>query len=125
MLIIPGGLSWQENEHNEIAEFVQNIANRQIPVAAICGSVGFLARHGFLNNVNHTANSLEMLQKLQGYDGESRFVKAQAVSDGGFITANESAAVEFAYEIFCQLKLGDEYEDKSRWFDFFKHGAVH
>lgn len=28
------------------------------------------------------------------------YVPAQTVLDGGFITANEMAAVEFAYEIF-------------------------
>ena len=32
------------------------------------------------------------------------------VSDKGFITANETAAVEFAYEIFKMLKVDSEEE---------------
>jgi len=124
MLIVPGGLSWWDNDFPEIVEFIRAVAEKQIPIAAICGSVCFLARHGFLNHVKHTANALELLQDEQGYMGEKLYVETQAVADGGFITANESAAVEFAYEIFKVLKLGDDYEDKNKWFDYYKNGAI-
>ena len=43
--------------------------------------------------------------------------------DGGFITDNETAAVEFSYEIFKLLKV-DSDEEMSQWFDNFKYGAV-
>lgn len=51
------------------------------------------------------------------------YVPVQVVADGGFITANETAAVEFAYEIFKLLKV-DSDEEMSQWFDNFKYGAV-
>jgi hypothetical protein len=43
------------------------------------------------------------------------------VVDGGFITANETAAVEIVYEIFKLLKV-DSDEELSQWFNNFKNG---
>ena len=60
---------------------------------------------------------------MPGYTGAERYVKAQVVVDGGFITANETAAVEFAYEIFKLLNL-DSPEEMAQWFDNFQNGAV-
>ena len=39
------------------------------------------------------------------------------------ITANETAAVEFAYEIFKLLQVDSE-EEMAQWLDNFKYGAV-
>jgi putative intracellular protease/amidase len=123
MLIIPGGLSWEENDYDEIAQFVTKTRNFDIPVAAICGTTYFLCKHGFLNNIKHTGDSLELFQGVKGYKGESFYIPAQVVSDGGFITANETAAVEFAYEIFKVLKV-DREEEMEKWFDNYQNGAV-
>jgi len=43
------------------------------------------------------------------------------VVDGGFITANETAAVEFVYEIFKLLKV-DSDEEMIQWFNNLKMG---
>ncbi len=123
ILIIPGGLSWEENDYDEIAQFVKKVRSLDIPVAAICGATYFLCKHGFLNNIRHTGDSLELFQSVEGYEGEKFYIPAQVVYDMGFITANETAAVEFAYEIFKILKV-DSDEEMSRWFDNFKNGAV-
>lgn len=123
MLIIPGGLSWEENDYDEIAQFVRKARNYNIPVAAICGATYFLCRQGFLNNIKHTGDSLELFQGVKGYRGEGFYIPAQVVTDGDFITANETAAVEFAYEIFKILKVDTEEEMKT-WFDNFQNGAV-
>lgn len=123
MLIIPGGLSWEENNYDEIAQFVRKARNYNIPVAAICGATYFLCKQGFLNNIKHTGDSLKLFQCVKGYRGEGFYIPAQVVSDGGFITANETAAVEFAYEIFKILKVDTEEEMKT-WFDNFQNGAV-
>lgn len=48
---------------------------------------------------------------------------AQIVVNGGFITANETAAVEFAYEIFKILKLDSE-DEMAEWYDNFNHGVI-
>lgn len=123
LLIIPGGLSWEENDYDEIAQFVKTVSSLDIPVAAICGATYFLCKHGFLNNKKHTGDSLELFQSVEGYLGEEYYLPAQVVFDQGFITANETAAVEFAYEIFKLLKVDSDAEMK-QWFDNFQYGAV-
>lgn len=123
LLIIPGGLSWEENDYDEIAQFVKTVSSLDIPVAAICGATYFLCKQGFLNNKKHTGDSLELFQSVEGYLGEEYYLPAQVVFDQGFITANETAAVEFAYEIFKLLKVDSDAEMK-QWFDNFQYGAV-
>lgn len=123
MIILPGGLSWKENDYDDIAEFIQSSANSGVPIAAICGATFFLCKNGFLNHVKHTGNSLEQFQSQKNYNGQSLFVPAQVVVDRGFITANETAAVEFAYEIFKILKI-DSDEELEQWYDYFKNGAI-
>ncbi|WP_320912121.1 DJ-1/PfpI family protein, partial [Eisenbergiella porci] len=54
IIILPGGLSWEENNYDKIAEFIRRIKNAGVPVAAICGATTFLCRHGFLNDIKHT-----------------------------------------------------------------------
>jgi len=123
MIILPGGFSWEENDYDEIAGFIQSAVKLDIPIAAICGATTFLCKHGFLNQVKHTGDSLELLLSQKNYRGQSLYVPAQVVVDGGFITANETAAVEFAYNIFKILKV-DNDEEIERWYDNFKNGAV-
>lgn len=123
MVILPGGLSWEENDYNEIVEFIKKIMKLQIPVAAICGATTFLCKHGLLNNVKHTGDSLELFKNQEGYMGEAFYVPAQVVVDNNIITANETAAVEFAYEIFKRLEIGSE-DEMEQWYDNFKNGAI-
>lgn len=124
IVILPGGLSWEEADHAEIAEFIKKLENHNIPVAAICGATTFLCKHGFLNNIKHTGDSLELFKSQKGYAGQSLYITSQVVVDGGFITANETAAVEFAYEIFKLLNV-DTDEEMAQWYDNFKNGAIH
>lgn len=123
MVIIPGGLSWEENDYPEIKEFVKKLISMNIPIAAICGATYFLCKHGFLDHVKHTGDSLDYFQSANEYKGEKLYIPAQVVVDKGIITANETAAVEFAYEIFKILKI-DSDEEMNQWYDNFKNGAV-
>lgn len=123
IIILPGGLSWKENAYDEIAEFIKAAVNSRVAIAAICGATTFLCKKGFLDNVKHTGDSLELFCSQQGYNGQALYVPAQVVTDGGFITANETAAVEFAYEIFKLLKI-DNDDNLAVWYDTFKSGAV-
>ncbi len=62
---------------------------------------------GILNGVRHTGNGLEQL-KLWGrenYTNLEGYIHEQAVSDGGIVTANGSAALEFAKELLCFSKM--------------------
>lgn len=71
MVILPGGLSWEENDYDNIAEFVKKIMKLHIPIAAICSATTFLCKHGFLNNINHTGDSIELFKNQKEYKGES------------------------------------------------------
>lgn len=121
MLILPGGYAWREGRHEEIAEFVKKIIALEIPVAAICGATLFLGKHGFLDKVKHTGNDLARFQKEQGYNGQDFYVSAQVAVDKGIITANETAAVEFAHGILGLLNVYDDVDD---WYDYFKNGIA-
>jgi len=123
MVILPGGLSWEENDYDEIAKFVKKIMKLHIPLAAICGSTTFLCKHGLLNNVKHTGDSLELFKNQEGYTGEVFYIPAQVVVDNKVITANETAAVQFAYEIFKLLEIDSE-EELEQWYDNFKNGSI-
>lgn len=123
LVILPGGLSWENNRYDDIAEFVKTVVEKRIPIAAICGATLFLCRHGFLNHVKHTGDSPELFQRQEGYTGSDLYIPAQVVMDHEIITANETAAVEFAYHIFKLLKI-DSDEELEQWYDNFKNGAV-
>ena len=127
MLILAGGFSWAENQYDEVADFVRKTNEAAVPIAAICGATIFLAKHGFLNKVKHTGDELEyfkeMLKNEEKYKGEEYFSVAQVINDGGFITANETASLEFACEIFKTLGTSTE-EEFSSWYKSHKHGMA-
>jgi len=127
MIILAGSFSWGENRYDEIADFVRKANKHGVPIAAICGATIFLAKHGFLNAVKHTGDELEyfeeMLENEDGYKGQEHFSVAQVVNDGGFITANETAALEFAREIFHTLKT-DTDEEINLWYEKHKNGLA-
>ena len=123
MVILPGGLSWEENDYSNIAVFIKNIMELQIPIAAICGATTFLCKHGLLDNVKHTGDSLELFQQQKEYNGEAFYIHEQVVVDNKVITANETAAVQFAYEIFNILGI-DSDEEIEQWYDNFKNGVI-
>ena len=123
IVILPGGLSWEENDYGEIAEFINSVIELNIPIAAICGATTFLCKHGFLDNVKHTGDSLELFQQQKEYSGEAFYIHEQVVVDNLIITANETAAVQFAYELFKILEI-DSTEEIEQWYDNFKNGAI-
>jgi len=127
MVILTGSFSWAENRYDEIADIVRKANNNCVPIAAICGATIFLAKHGFLNNIKHTGDDAEyfteMLEHEENYSGQEHFSVAQVINDGGFITANETAALEFAREIFRTLKT-DTDEHINAWYEKQKHGLV-
>lgn len=124
LLIIPGGFYWKTDipEHQEVVRFIQKIHQLDIPVAAVCGATLFLARHGFLNTVQHTGDTFSYFQKEEpAYQGHNYFREAQVVVDQGFITANETAAVDFAQALYLLLKIDSETEI-TKWHTYFSKG---
>ncbi|MCL2572502.1 MAG: DJ-1/PfpI family protein [Defluviitaleaceae bacterium] len=125
MIILTGSFSWGENPYNEIADFIKKARKANVPIAAICGATIFLAKHGFLNEIKHTGDTSdyfeEELKDEPGYKGHDNFSVAQCVNDGGFITANETASLDFAREIFRVLKTEDD-DEIDWWYNNHKHG---
>ncbi len=104
MLILPGGVSWDQGLNTEAVEKARAFLAAGVPVAAICGATAGLARGGLLDERRHTSNATGYLQGT-GYRGASLYVESPAVTDGELITASGIAPIEFAYEIFKRLDL--------------------
>lgn len=122
MLIIAGGTDWLTAKHHGAAELVSGFAKRQLPVAAICDGVTFIAGFGYLDEVRHTGNTVEYLkQHAPAYRGEHCYVEAQAVTGGNFITANGTGNLEFAREILNCLGVL-EGEALESWYSLWKNG---
>ena len=123
MIIMPGGFSWANSEIPELDVLLHQALVSNIPIAAICGATVYLAKRGFLDNIRHTGDTPAAFASLAGYQGFANFQLCQFVNDGGIITANETAALEFAREIFLTLEI-DSVEEIERWYNTFKKGLV-
>ena len=122
LLVLPGGEAWEQNLLSEIAPLVAAVSQRGI-VAALCAATGFLARQGLLKDTKHTSNSREyLLSVAPAYAGREHYQDLPALTDGRIITANGTAPVEFAKEIFNALSVFPRAEVE-KWFSLFKHGV--
>ncbi len=123
-LVLIGGMTWRTENTEKIKELALRCKKENKILAGICDAAGFLARIGILNDVYHTGNDLNDIKKWSGtaYTGESKYVFMQAVSDRNIITANGTAAMEFAKEILFTLNVATEKEITD-WYNFHKLGA--
>ncbi|MDT0310547.1 DJ-1/PfpI family protein [Streptomyces sp. DSM 44917] len=121
LLILPGADLWEDGAENgalaPFAERAGHFLDAGVPVAAICGAVDGLARAGLLDERAHTAAAAPVLAAT-GYAGGGRYVEADAVTDGGLITAGPTEPVAFAREI---LGLLGAYEGEllDAWYRLF------
>jgi len=104
MLILPGGVAWEEGRHQQAVETARAFLASDVPVAAICGATMALAQAGLLDERRHTSNAPEYLAATQ-YRGADLYEDAPAVTDRNLITASGVAALDFAYHIFRGLDL--------------------
>lgn len=125
MLILPGGDMWEANyPQAELNPLLTELVSSAVPVAAICGGTLAVAHAGLLNDRRHTSNMPGYLASYAPeYSGTTLYDTALAVNDRGVITASGLAPVEFALEIFKQLKIFSA-TDQEIWFDMFKHGRI-
>lgn len=122
-LVLIGGESWQEEEARQVKSLVRDAAEKGRVVGGICDASVFLGAAGVLNCVKHTSNELEDLKRRAGeaYTGEAGYIRKQAVRDGNIITANGSAALEFAREVLLALGVAPEKEVQE-WYRLHKLG---
>ncbi|MFE2047733.1 DJ-1/PfpI family protein [Streptomyces sp. NPDC059459] len=118
LLILPGADLWDTS--GDLAPFARTaraFLDAGVPVAAICGATAGLAREGLLDDRAHTS-AVSFYLAATGYAGGARYVEADAVTDGGLITAGPTEPVAFAREV---LGLLGAYEGEllDAWYRLF------
>lgn len=122
-LVLIGGFGWFTPVAERVIPIVRSAIEKGKAVGAICNAASFMAKCGFLNAVRHTGNGLEQLKSWGGenYTNPEGYVHSQAVSDGNIVTANGSAALEFAKELL--LLLGNDTPERiEMYYQFNKQG---
>lgn len=122
-LVLIGGFGWSTPMAEQVVPIVKKAVEKGSIVGAICNAASFMAKHGFLNTVKHTGNGLEQLKLWGGdnYTNADGYIHAQAVSDKHIVTANGSAALEFAKELLLLLE-NDTPERIEMYYQFNKQG---
>lgn len=112
LLVLIGGDAWQVEEV-KLVELIQARLNSGKFVAAICGSVDYLARNGLLDGYKHTGNAQYLWRKYINYHNDVDYIDKQAVVDKNLVTANGTAALEFTNLVLKMIKFtSDEQVDK-------------
>lgn len=124
-LVLVGGDNWFSTEAESIVPLVEKMVRENKLVAGICNASVFLGKHGFLNHVKHTSNTLDYLKNVAGgkYTGEAHYIERQAVCDGNIVTANGTAQLEFCRDILYALNA-DEPEIIEESYSFYKKGFL-
>ncbi len=122
-LVLIGGFGWSTPVAERVVPIVRQAVEKGRIVGAICNAASFMAKCGFLNAVKHTGNGLEQLKLWGGdhYTNPDGYIHAQAVSDRSIVTANGSAALEFAKELLLLLE-NDTPERIEMYYQFNKKG---
>lgn len=122
-LILIGGMSWRGENALQIKPLVDAALDGGKLLGGICDAATFLGALGVLNRVTHTVNDLEDLKQWAGaaYTGAERFLPRQAVRDHSIVTANGTAALEFAREVLLALDVAPE-DRVQAWYRFHKLG---
>lgn len=124
MLILCGGDFWKKNNftNDNIKKLVDLFKENYLTISAICDATTYLAYNNYLDNVEHTGNSMEyIISVCPNYKGKNKYINKQCVSNNEFITANGTATLEFTREIMRNLQLKPN-EEIDAWYQFNKNG---
>lgn len=124
MLILCGGDFWKKNNftNDNIKKLVDLFKENYLTISAICDATTYLAYNNYLDNVEHTGNSVEyIISVCPNYKGKNKYINKQCVSNNEFITANGTATLEFTREIMRNLQLKPN-EEIDAWYQFNKNG---
>lgn len=123
LLILPGGEDWNERKLEYVSQLTNSVYRDQKPIAAICAATTFLGSKGYLDKIKHVSNDLNYLKAVAPeYKGDALYQPATFASDQNIITANGTAPIEFAREIFRKVELWEE-SDIEKWYQLFKNGV--
>lgn len=106
-LILIGGNSWRKPLSKPIIPLIEKAITLNIPIGAICDATVFMGANGWLNEIKHTSNEHNDIKAYakDNYKNEKNYVLEQAITDGNIVTANGTAALEFAKEILELFKV--------------------
>ena len=123
--LLPGGDAWLDGYPQELVHpLLQALVAAAVPVAGICAATVALARAGLFAERAHTSNGSSFLSEhAAGYRDSSLYRNALAVRDRGVISASGLGAVEFAGEIFAELRILEE-ADLRLFQRMYRHGEV-
>lgn len=125
MLLLCGGDGWKAKGYDvpKVNQLVDWAIAKHLPVAAICDATTYLACNSYLNEVEHTGNSMDYMVGLnKGYTGQEYFIQKQCVRNDQFVTANGFAALEFSKDIMKVLEIEFEYFGIDDWYEVNKNG---
>jgi len=126
LLLLPGGDMWEQAHYprERLDALLEGLVAAEIPVAAICAGTLALARAGVLDARRHTSNGTDYLSAhVRDYAGASYYVDRPAVRDRHVITASGLAPVDFAREVFAELRIFNA-TDEELWYTMFKEGRL-
>lgn len=125
-LVLIGGFGWSTPVAEQIVPIIRQAIEKGKIIGAICNGASFMAKHGFLNSVKHTGNGPEQLKLWGGdnYTNPDGYIHAQAIKDKNIVTANGSAALEFAKELLLLLE-NDSPERVEMYYQFNKQGLCY
>lgn len=102
-LILIGGDSWKSPEAKAIVPILKKFKEQRKVLGFICDAARFAACEGLLNDVHHTGNSPEEMQKEEAYTNSEGFIMEDVVADRNIVTANGNSPVAFATSILMAL----------------------
>jgi transcriptional regulator GlxA family with amidase domain len=119
------GFDWEgDYPRSSVNELLGEFSAAGVPIAAICAGTLAAARAGLLNDRRHTSNMPGYIaEHVPDYEGASLYQDVPAVNERSVITASGLAPVDFAREIFRQLDIFSDDDDKL-WFEMFRHGRI-
>ncbi|EGP5119547.1 glutamine amidotransferase [Enterococcus faecium] len=120
LFIMIGGNSWDiENHHLYL--IIDKFLKTDVPVAAICGAVDYLAQSGLLQGYKHTGNAQLPWLESENYHNKEDFIEQQAVKDHNLITANGTAPIEFT-DLILQAVHFETEETRQKTIRLYKLG---
>ena len=110
VVAVIGGMVWESVEAPDIRDFLHASRSDGATIAGICGGTLALARAGLLDDIPHTSNSADFLQKnAVSYEGHARYQNSRvAVVADRIITAPGPAPVSFTCAVFEGAGLSSE-----------------
>jgi putative intracellular protease/amidase len=125
LFMLPGGDMWESTyPRDDIDNVLWDLEACDVPIAGICAATIAIARAGLFVSRKHTSNGRGyLLQHAPGYAGAENYVDTPAVREDRIISATGLAALEFAREVFAELRAFTDTEI-AEWYDMYRVGRI-